>query len=830
MSRYVLVGALAVLLAVDAVVGWDRPLNDSDGWTPLATITGYVHRAEDMEGFAEPGSFESANEVLDRYCMRCHSDRQKRGNLSLEGFDADHPETAPETAEMVIRKLRAGMMPPSGRRRPDANAMEAFISTMEDRIDAVAAEDPNPGFRTFQRLNRAEYERSVKALIGLDIDAGDYLPLDTKSANFDNIADVQMLSPTLLDAYLSAASEITRLAVGNANAAPSETTYPVSRYASQRERVPGAPFGTRGGVSVEHIFPADGEYVFRMSFQHESTGNFFGQTAPFDEMIEVSIDGEPVAVLDVDRWMHVQDPDGVEIRSEPIFITAGPKRLTAAFIKNFEGPQEDKLSPHDWSLADRKIGYSYGVTSLPHLRDLVVGGPYNATGVSDNEARQTIFTCHPARGDEASACARSIIGRVATRAFRRPLDDGDVSDLMALYDAGVADGGFEEGVRLALQGVLASPDFVFRFEEVADPVPGIENTYRLSDAAIASRLSYFLWAEPPDAHLLELADAGQLSDPEVLSRELERMLADPRVDALGTRFAAQWLRLQDLDKVHPDVLKYPDYDLQLAEAMKQETVELFNYLVAEDLSVLDLLTADYTFVNERLARHYGISGLAGDDFRRVEYADDRRRGILGHASVLTLTSHANTTSPVLRGKWVMEVLLGSPPPAPPPNVPELADAGEVEGGRVLTTKEQLERHRADPVCSACHIMMDPIGLALENFDVTGRWRIKDQGTDIVVEGELYDGLPLTGPDALREGLLQYQEAFVRAFTENLMAYALGRRVEYYDMPTVRALSEQSAESGYRVSSFIEGIVTSPAFLMQRVPDDIAEAEAAGELN
>ena len=821
MSRYTLVAALAVLLAVDALVGWDQPTGDAEGWTALAVVTGFVHQPEDLDGF-ERMSFSSANEVLDEYCNRCHSDRQRRGNLSLEDFDADHPETDPQTAEMVIRKLRAGMMPPSGRRRPAEDAMEAFIASMETRIDSAAAEDPNPGFRTFQRLNRAEYQASVKALIGLDIDAGDYLPLDTKSANFDNIADVQMLSPTLLDAYMAAASEITRLAVGNANAAPAEVTYAVSRYTSQRDRVPGAPFGSRGGVSVEHIFPADGEYVFRMSFQHESTGSFFGQTAPFDEQLEISVDGERVALLEIDRFMHVQDPNGVEIKSEPIFIAAGPRRLTAAFVKGFEGPQEDKLSPHDWSLADRKIGYSYGVTSLAHLRDLVVGGPYNASGVSENPARAAIFTCHPSRGDEAEACARSIIGRVATRAFRRPLDNDDVSGLMALYAAGVEDNGFEEGVRLALQAVLASPDFVFRFEDTAAPVPGMENTFRLSDQALASRLSYFLWSEPPDEQLLQVAAEGRLSDPAVLGAELDRMLADPRAEALGTRFAAQWLRLQDLDKVHPDQVKFPDYDQQLADAMLEETVRLFNHIVDEDRSVLDLLTADYTFVNERLARHYGIPDVIGETFRRVEYPSDERRGLLGHGSVLTLTSHANTTSPVLRGKWVMEVLLGSPPPAPPPNVPELE--GGADEGRILTVREQLEKHRADPVCAACHIMMDPIGLALENFDVTGRWRIKDAFNPIVVEGELFDGMPLTGPDALREGLLRYQEAFVRTFTENLMAYAMGRRVEYFDMPTIRDISAQAAESGYRVSTFVEGVVMSPGFQLQKLPANLVDSE------
>jgi hypothetical protein len=821
MLKYAIPIALAG--AATLVVSSEDPeTSPADPWEAMATAAGYAHGPGTAWSASDGAAPLPSNELVDRYCGRCHNDRAMRGNLSLEDFDAERPEQDPEVAERMIRKLRAGMMPPAGRRRPEDAVMADFIRSMEERVDAAAAENPNPGYRTFQRLNRAEYARSIKALIDLDIDAGDYLPLDTKSANFDNIADVQMLSPTLLDAYLTAASEITRLAVGNANAAPSETTYPISRYASQRERVEGAPFGTRGGVSVEHIFPADGEYVMRMSFQHESTGNFFGQTSPFDEEVEISIDGEPVAVLAIDRWMHVQDPTGVEIRSEPIFVEAGPHQVTAAFIKRFEGPQEDLLSPHDWSLADRKIGYSYGVTSLPHMRDFIIGGPYNATGVSESESRAAIFTCHPDAGAEAESCAESILVRIGTRAYRRPLTDRDVEDLMSLYAAGVEEGGFEEGVRLGIQGILASPDFVFRFEEPGEPASGMEGAFRITDLDLASRLSYFIWAAPPDQRLVELAAEGRLHQPDVLNAELDRMLADERAEALGYRFAAQWLRLQDLDKVHPDVLLYPDYDLQLTESMREETVRFFNHLVEEDLSVMELLTADYTFVNERLARHYGFDGVAGNHFRMIEYPDERRRGLLGHGSVLTLTSHANRTSPVLRGKWVMEVMLGSPPPAPPPDVPELEESGDVEDGRVLTVKEQMERHRANPSCNACHIMMDPIGLALENFDVTGRWRIKDQGTPVVVDGELYDGAPLNGPDALRDGLLRYRESFVRAFTENLMAYALGRRVEYFDMPTVRAIARDAAERDYAVSAFIEGVVNSPAFQLQQVPESVTD--------
>ena len=821
MRKYALTLSAVALATTLAVADSPREAPAAHPWAALAEATGYAHEPLVFEA----GAFEDENELVERYCSRCHSDRANRGNLSLEDFDATQPESDPEVAERMIRKLRAGMMPPAGRRRPEAEEMSAFIEGMEHRLDEAAAENPQPGYRTFQRLNRAEYTATIKALFDLDIDAGDYLPLDTKSANFDNIADVQLLSPTLLDAYLTAASEITRLAVGNASAAPSETTYRISRYASQRERVEGAPFGTRGGVSVEHIFPADGEYVFRMSFQHESTGNFFGQTDPFPEQVEVSIDREPVAVLEVDRWMHVQDPTGVEIATDPIFVPAGPHRVTAAFVKNFEGPQEDLLSPHDWSLADRKIGYSYGVTSLPHMRDFIVGGPYDPVGVSESRSREAIFTCRPATEAEAEPCAESILVRIGTEAYRRPLTESDVEDLMGLYRAGEEEGGFEEGVRLGLQGILASPDFVFRFEERGEPSPEVEGAYRITDLDLASRLSYFLWGAPPDDELLDRAASGKLSDEAGLRAELARMLDDPRSRALGRRFAAQWLRLQDLEKVHPDVLLYPDYDLQLTEAMQEETIRFFNHLVENDRSLLELITADYTFVNERLARHYGFPGVAGDHFRQVSYPDARRRGILGHGSVLTLTSHANRTSPVLRGKWVMEVMLGSPPPAPPPNVPDLEESGEVEDGRILTVKEQMERHRADPACNACHIMMDPIGLALENFDVTGRWRIKDQGTRVVVDGELYDGSTLDGPEALRDGLLRYQESFVRAFTENLMAFGLGRRVEYFDMPTIRRIAREARAEDYRMSSFIEGVVMSPAFQLQGSPTTVADDDA-----
>ena len=657
----------------------------------------------------------------------------------------------------MVRKLRAGMMPPAGVRRPEDAALAGLAATLETRLDAAAATNPNPGRRSFQRLNRAEYERSIRDLLALDVSAGDYLPLDTKSANFDNIADVQLLSPTLMNGYLRAASEISRLAVGDPTASPIEVAYKVTRWVSQREHVEGAPYGSRGGVSEIHTFPADGEYVFRVSFHHETTGDLFGSgrgalhSAENPEQIEISVDGERVALLDIDRWMHVSDPDGVNLWTDPTQVGAGPHRISAAFIRRFDGPAQDLISPHEWSLSSTSVANAYGFTSLPHLRDFAVRGPFDATGVSDTPSRSRIFTCRPATLDNARPCARTIIERTGGAAYRRPLTSSNIEGLMALYDAGEAEGGFESGVRMALEGILASPHFVFRFEE-----PPIDlrptDSFAISDQDLASRLSFFLWAGGPDPELLRLARERRLSEPDVLTRQVRRMLADARAEALATRFAAQWLRLPDLDALHPDVRTYPDFDEQLKQAMRRETELFFHHLVQEDRSLLELLTADYTFVNERLAKHYGIPGLVGTRFRRVTFPDDEpRRGLLGHGSVLALTSHADRTSPVLRGKWVMEVLLGSPPP--PPNVPALEETAAAEEGRLLSVRERMELHRASPACSSCHRMMDPIGLALEHYDVTGAWRIRDNGGTIDAAGELYDGTPVESAADLRTALI-----------------------------------------------------------------------------
>ena len=766
------------------------------------------------------------DDVVQQYCVGCHNDRMLRGNLSLERFTLDSAEETGDVAEKMIRKLRAGMMPPPGERRPAGDSLLVLVESLETHMDQAAVTNPNPGGRAFQRLNRPEYERSIYDLLGLRIDAGDYLPLDTKSANFDNIADAQMVSPTLLDAYLNAAVEISRLAVGDMGATASEEQYKIPRWRSQTERVDGAPYGTRGGTSVVHNFPTDGEYIFRISFHHETTGAVVGdarsslQTADTPEEIEISIDGEQVALLEMDRWMNVSDPNGAEMTTEPILVTGGAHRVTAAFIKHRDGPVQDLISPHDWSLASTAIAGYYGVNTLPHLRDLVIGGPLTTVGLSDTPVRRRIFTCSPTSPSEARPCANQILSRLGEQAFRRPLSEDDRAALMLFYDDAAANGGFEIGVRTAIQAILASPRFVFRFEQPPEDISGGQ-TYRIDGFALASRLSYFLWAAPPDTELWDVAADGSLLDDRVLEAQVLRMLADPKAEVLGPRFAGQWLRLQDLDNIHPDVRLHPDFHEQLADAMRRETELFFNSLVRDNRSVLDLYTADYTFVNELLAKHYGITGVIGEEFRRITYDDDMRRGVLGHASILTLTSHAGRTSPVLRGKWVMEVLLGTPPPPPPPGVPDLEEVEDIIGDRALTTRERMEQHRSDPTCNSCHRVIDPIGLSLDNFGITGKWRIRESGNPLDTRGELYDGTPIAGPAGLRRALLNRPIPLIRTFTENLLAYALGRRVEHFDQPMVRKIVQVAEADGYRMATFILGIVKSDAFRMQR-------ASAAGQ--
>jgi hypothetical protein len=685
----------------------------------------------------------------------------------------------------------------------------ALATALETTLDDAAARRPNPGRRAFQRLNRAEYAAAVRALFGLDVDVSTYLPADTISAGFDNIADVQMPSATVMQGYLRAASYVSRVAVGDPDADPSSTTYDVPRTQSQKARVDGAPFGTRGGTVVTHTFPADGSYRFQLLLHGEPTGALFGRTIG-DIQMEVAIDGERAALVKVDRWISESDSDGLMVTTEPVHVRAGPRKVAATFIQEFEGVEDDLVKPIDHTLADTQIGVGYGVTTLPHLRNMAVVGPFEVTGVSDNPTRRRIFSCRPTAADEALPCATRILERLATQAYRRPLAPHDLAQLMPFYEQGAASGGFEAGIRTALQAMLASLHFLFRVEETP---AGVEagRAYRITDVDLASRLSFFLWGTIPDAGLIEAARASELSKPDVFERQVQRMLADPRAEALATRFAAQYLRLQDLHKIEPDALDYPYYDETLANAMHRETELLFDHLVREDRPALELLTADYTFANERLARHYGIPGVSGPEFRKVAYPDETRRGVLGHGSILTLTSHGNRTSPVLRGKWVLEVLLGSPPPPPPPDIPDLEETGDATDGRFLSVAEQLAMHRANPACSSCHNVIDPIGLALDNFDVTGSWRTKDRGVPVNAAGELYDGTPLDGVADLRAALVARSDVVVTHFTEMLMAYAIGRRVEYFDMPAVRQIVREAARDEYRLSSLILGVARSAAF-------------------
>ena len=775
---------------------------------------------------AVPSSVE-LNGVVKQYCQKCHNPTMQRGNLSLSTFNVGLAPTQADVAEKIVAKLRAGMMPPPGSARPAPDTLLALATSLERQLDSAAIARPNPGGRTFQRLNRAEYQSSIRDLLGLSVDASIYLPADTKSDNFDNIADVQALSPMLLDGYLRAASDVSWLALGNRNASAAAYTYTIPKMASQVDHVDGAPFGTRGGISVVHTFPADGMYRFDVNFFHETTGAFAGGLAR-GESIEVSVDGERSAVLDIDRFMTASDPNGVGMSTESVRITAGPHRISAAFIPPaFQAVVEDLISPLKYSLSSTSNATAYGFSQVPHLREFTVKGPYAVTGVTETPARKRILTCTAASASAGRTCASAIITRLGTEAYRRPVTAVDRSGLLSLYDAGSANGaGFESGVRSMLEGLLASPDFVFRFERIpTGAAPG--SVYKVSDLDLASRLAFFLWSAPPDRTLLNLATHNQLSQPRTLEQQVRRMLTDTRANALATRFAAQWLRLPDLEMVQPDIRQYPDFDEQLRRAMRQETELFFTDVVRKDRNILDLYRADYTFVNDQLARHYGIPGVAGSNFRRVSYPDSSRRGILSHASVLTLTSHSMRTSAVERGKWVMEVLLNSPPPPPPPGVPDLEATAESLDGRLLTVRERMEQHRKDPNCSSCHKMMDPIGLALENFDATGRVRIRDNGMPIDSHGELWDGTKVSTVLQLQSALMTKQETLLRTFTRNLMSYGIGRRVESYDMPTIRKIVRDAGRQDNRISAYILGVVQSPAFRMKRV-DDVAKVNASSQ--
>ena len=755
---------------------------------------------------------EPQPDITRQYCIGCHSEKGKAGGLSLVSFDATHAEQNADVAEKIIHKLLLGMMPPPGARRPEGAVLTQFASALETKIDAAATLRPNPGRRPFQRLNRAEYARSVHELLDLDIDVNAFLPPDTLSAGYDNIADVQTFSPTLMEGYLRAAGRISTLAVGDRNASPSEATFKVPRTQSQMKHIDGTPWGTRGGIAVTHTFPADGEYSFRIMLHGTPTGQLFGSVASRTEQIDLSINGERVALLDIDYKISETDKNGLNLTTPRIHVKAGPQHIAAAFIQKFDGVVDDLVSPIDYTLADTEYGDNAGITILPHVRDFSITGPFKVTGVSDTPSRRKVFVCRPTSQADEIPCARRILSTLASEAYRRTANNEDVESLMEFYGDARKGHDFEAGIKAALQALLASPKFVFRFESTP-PTAKPGQTYRISDVDLASRLSFFIWNTVPDAELVKVASAGTLHTPAVLEKQVRRMLADPRAEAMSTRFASQWLRLQDVEKIHPDALLFPGFDNELASSYKRETELFFDSIVREDRNVLDLLTADYTFVNERIARVYKIPNIVGENLRRVTVPDERR-GILGQGSVLMQTAVADRTSPVQRGKWVMEVLLGSPPPAPPPNVPPLEDVkAATDTGKALSTRERMEEHRKNPACASCHKVIDPLGLALENFDVLGAWRIKDNGVSVDANGVLYDGTKMNGPADLRQALLSRSDSLIRNFTDNLMSYAIGRRIEYYDQPSIRAIAKKAAQNGNRFSSFVLGIVNSPAFQM-----------------
>ena len=774
---------------------------------------------------------EADRAVVQSYCAGCHSDRGKAGGLSLASFDPARAAESPEIAEKIVRKLSAGMMPPAGAKRPAPPVLTTLQRGLEAELDRAAAARPNPGWRPFQRLTRAEYAAAVKDLLDLDIDPTLYLPPDTNSHGFDNVADAQSFSPALFEGYLRAASQVSRLAIGDRGASATSATYRIPQFESQMRHVEGTPFGARGGMSVVHTFPADGSYMFQVIMVRTVSGELFGNTsialAERKEPVEILVNGERAAVLEIHAGMSDADQKAMTVESPPIHIKAGPQRIAVVFPRHYAGPVDDLMVPIDSTLIDTRIGTGFGITALPHIQDVTIQGPLAVTGVSDTPSRQRVFSCRPTSPGEEEKCAVSIAKALTERAFRGSGSPADLQDAMRFYNDGREQGGFEEGIRLAVQSILANPRFVFRAERTPTAAPA--GPYRVADVELASRLSFFLWGSVPDEPLRQAAQAKALATRAGLDQQVRRMLADPRASALATRFASQWLRLQDVDKIRPDGLFYPFWDRSLSQAMRRETELFFEHLVREDRSVRELITADYSFVNERIARHYEIANVTGDEFRKVALPPNRR-GILGQGSVLLLTSVADRTSPVQRGKWVMQVLLGSPPPPPPPNVPTLEETKDADGSRVLSVRERMEMHRSNPACNSCHKVIDPLGLALENYDVTGRWRNYDRGVRVDPAGELYDGTRIDGPDGLRAALLSREETLWRSFTESLMTYALGRQLGYYDMPTVRAIVRDAARQDYRLSAFIQGVVRSPAFRMMQAPagDGGRRQTAAGD--
>jgi mono/diheme cytochrome c family protein len=755
--------------------------------------------------------------LLDRYCVTCHTQRQKdRGivPIALDTVDMAKVPADAELWEKVIRKLRAGVMPPAGSPRPDQAALQDFTLWLEGELDRAAAANPNPGRPLIHRLNRTEYANAIHDLLDLDVDAATLLPPDDSAYGFDNISDALGVSPLLQERYLSAAMKIGALAVGDTHVSPGSETYRIRQDVSQDQHIEGMPLGTTGGTRVRHNFPLDGEYVFQARLYRTNLNIVRGLDATHE--VEFTVDGQRIHIASIggkeDLEALFQKPtdtgDEVDARLRVrVKVKAGPHDVTAGFVEDSQALGPDRLQRYTRSSVD-----NFDWSGQPHIQTLTVTGPFNATGSSDTPSRRRIFVCRPANSTAEVPCAKQIISTLARRAYRRPLTTEDIDRVMTFFEEGRRAGGFESGVESALQRILASPQFVFRMER--DPANTTSTTYRVSDVDLASRLSFFLWSSIPDGRLLTLASEGSLSRPAVLEREVRRMLADPKSAALVQNFAGQWLRLRNVKNVLPNSDLFPDFDDNLRQSFRQETELFFESVMREDRSVVDLLTADYSFVNERLARHYGIPDIYGSRFRRVTISDPARRGLLGQGSILSVTSHAERTSPVLRGKWILENILGLPVPPPPPDVPPLKE--KAEGEKPKTMREQMAEHRANPACATCHKVMDPIGFALENFDAVGSWRTQEAGGPIDASGELADGTKVDGVAQLRQSLVSHPDLFVQTMTEKMLTYALGRGVDYHDMPAVRTIVRDAAHSDYRFSALVMGIVRSTPFQMRMV--------------
>ena len=731
--------------------------------------------------------------------------------MSLEGVDLEQVAAHAQTLERAVRKLRAGAMPPRGSARPEPATYAALTRWLETALDEAAAVRPNPGrTEALHRLNRAEYVNVIRDLLALEgLNATTLLPGDDASYGFDNIAGVLGMTSTHLDRYVTAARTVSRLAVGDVTLPPDGETYMLPPDLTQDYRLGDLPFGTRGGTLIRRYFPVDADYVIR--FQ-AFTG--IGESEAEANFIEVSIDGQRIFYEQMKQKPIKHTITGADIQANTdweirVPVAAGLREVAVTFVNTTSGQVEDYLQPF---LRPPGIS-SFRLTRMggnagPYVGQVSFTGPFDATAPGDTPSRQRIFMCRPNEAGAEEPCAREILSTLARRAYRRPVDDGDVNALMTFYRQGREGGDFESGIRVGLERLLASPDFLFRIvEDPSDLEAG--DVYAVSDLALASRLSFFLWSSIPDDELLDVAIRGELSDPEVLERQTRRMLADPKSDAIIENFAGQWLRLRNVDGIAPNAYMFPNFDDNLRQAMRRETELLFEAIMREDRSVVELLDADYTFVNERLARHYGIPNIYGSHFRKVPVTDESRRGLLGHTSILTVTSQSNRTSPVTRGKWVLENLLGLPPPIPPANVPPLEDT-KLEG----TLRERMVQHRRNPVCASCHQVMDPLGFAFENFNPLGEWRTEDAGNPVDATGQMPDGSPFEGVTGLRAALLAKSNVFVATLTERLLVYALGRGLEHYDTPAVRVITRTAADHDNAFSSLILGIVNSVPFRMR----------------